>query len=299
MNVVILSRRRSLHTTQRLKQEFVRAGFNVRILDPLKCVLTIRNDRPGVLSGTRPIRDVDVVVPRVGMTGTAYTIAVVRQFDLMGVPCFNNHGPIARARNKLGALQLLAKHDIPVPETLMARAPRNLEALLKRIGGAPVVIKLMRGTQGTGVMLAETAESAQSFVEAIWSLGEDIMLQQFVSECRGIDRRIMVCGDRVIAAMQRVAKPGEFRSNIHRGGLGHDFHPSREEVRVALKATRVLGLDWAGVDILPSRHGPRVIEVNATPGLRGIEDATKLNIAREVAQTLRGFVGERRSARRA
>lgn len=294
MKILILSRKRTLYTTRRLKEECRRARVDSTILDPLKCNLVIRKDRPMVLYNNRPVTGADVVIPRVGTFGTAYAIAVLRQFDLMGVACFNNHGPVARARNKLGCLQLLAKQGVPIPETLIARYPTNLRSLIRRIGGPPLILKLLRGSQGTGVIFSESSQSAESVLESIWSLGEDIFIQQFIEESRGTDRRLFVCRGRVVGAMQRVARPGEFRSNIHRGGLGYEIQPTRAELRVAAAATRALGLEVAGVDLLVSASGPLVIEVNASPGLEGIESCTEQNIARVIVEGAVRFASRRR-----
>lgn len=299
MKAVILSRRRALYTTLRLKEACRRAGMDVRIMDPFRCVLSVRNGRSVVLHGRREVRDADVVIPRVGAVGAPYAISVVRQFELMGVPCFNGSAPLERARNKLACLQTLARARVPVPPTLVARVPRDLAGLIRRLGGPPVILKLLRGTQGAGVVIGETFQGVQSFAEAIWSVGEEVMLQQFVAESRGTDRRLIVCDGRVVAAMQRVARPGEFRANIHRGGIGVEIQPSRQEERLATTAVRALGLHWGGVDMLISDEGPKVIEVNTSPGLRGIEEATELNVAREVAEAALRLARRHRKARRA
>lgn len=280
MNILILSRKRSLYSTRRLREEGEKLGHKVDVLDPLKCVLLIRDGEPAVLVGGRTLARPHVVLPRIGTTGTAYSIGVLRHFDLMKVPLVNDPGPIARAKNKLGTLQLLASRGIGIPDTLMSRYPRNLDGLMKLVGGPPLIMKLLRGTQGTGVIFAESKASVESMLETIWSLGEDILLQRFVAECKGRDLRILVIDGRVRSAMRRIGREGEFRSNIHRGGVGEKVVLPRGTARLAVRAAQAVGLRLAGVDILESAAGPLVIEVNASPGFQGLEAATKENVAR-------------------
>ncbi len=280
MRILVLSRKRSLYSTRRLKEEGERLGHRVDVVDPLKCVLLLRDGSPDMLLGGRTFPRPDVALPRIGTTGTAYSIAVVRQLDLMKVPLVNTHGPIARAKNKLGCLQLLASRGIRVPDTLISRYPRDLDKLMKLVGGPPLIMKLLRGTQGTGVIFAESRASVESMLETIWSLGEDIMLQRFVAESKGKDIRALVVGGRVRAAMRRIGPEGEFRSNIHRGGVGEKVRLPEEYGRLAVRAVQAVGLELAGVDILESAKGPMVIEVNASPGFEGLEAATGENVAR-------------------
>lgn len=280
MNILLLSRKRSLYSTRRLKEEGEKLGHAVEVVDPLKCVLLLAGGKPSILLRGRPMGAPDVVLPRVGTTGTAYSIAVVRHFDLMKVPLVNGHGPIARAKNKLGCLQLLAQKGIRVPDTLMSRYPRDLDKMMKLVGGPPLIMKLLRGTQGTGVIFAESRASVESMLETIWSLGEDIMLQRFIAESKGRDVRALVIDGRVRAAMRRIGREGEFRSNIHRGGVGEKVKLERDYEKAAVAAAQAVGLKLAGVDILESEGGPMVIEVNSSPGFQGLEAATGENIAR-------------------
>lgn len=280
MKIAILSRKRSLYSTRRLKEEAERAGHQVVIIDPLKCVLCLIHHRPSVLFQRKPVDDVAVVIPRVGTYAVSYSIAVVRHLRFMGIPCVNDDEAIGRCRNKLRCLQHLVQKGIPVPETLMARFPTYFEKLLDLVGGPPVVLKLTSGTQGTGVILSESLQSAKSSLEAIWSLGHDIMMQKFVGESRGKDIRALVVDGEVRAAMRRIADEQEFRSNIHRGAVGEGVQLSREYRDVAVRAARAVGLNLAGVDILESKQGPLVIEVNASPGFQGLEAATGMNIAK-------------------
>jgi ribosomal protein S6--L-glutamate ligase len=249
------------------------------VIDPLGCVLYISDASPKILVHGKELKGMDVVIPRVGTYATSYVLAVIRQFDLMGVALMNNHSSIARSKNKLGCLQLLAQNAISVPETLISRYPRHLSKLIELLGGTPVIMKLLRGTQGVGVIISETRRSVESVLDTIWSLGEDILLQRFIQESEGRDIRVMVIGDKVCAAMRRNPRKGEFRSNIHRGGVGEVIKLPRSHELLAIRAAKVLGLQLAGVDIIESRQGPMVVEVNSSPGFQGLEQATGINIA--------------------
>jgi ribosomal protein S6--L-glutamate ligase len=237
-----------------------------------------------MLVGGRTLKRPEAVLPRIGTAGTTYSIAVVRHFELMGVPVVNRSTAIEQAKNKLACLQVLAAKGVPVPDTLMSRYPRDLDKLMKLVAGPPLILKLLRGTQGTGVIFAESKASVESMLETIWSLGEDIMIQRFVAESKGKDIRALVIDGEVRAAMRRIGAEGEFRSNIHRGGVGEPVKLPRPYERVAVKAAEAAGLDLAGVDILESSAGPMVIEVNASPGFEGLEEATNQNIARMFVQ---------------
>lgn len=279
-----MSRGRRLYSTYRLVEEIHALGHEPVVLDPLRCVLQVQARHPKILYNGRPLKNVDAAIPRVGTFGTDYAIAVIRQFAAMGIPCVNEHEPIARARNKFGCLQLLARRGIRVPDTLMSRYPRNLDKLMELVGGTPLIMKLLKGTQGTGVIFADSAASVESTLETIWSLGEDIMLQRFVRESKGKDLRILVIDGKVVSSMRRIGREGEFRSNIHRGGVGEKVRLSKEYERAAILATEATGLKLSGVDILESREGPLVIEVNSSPGFQGLEAATGQNIARLIAR---------------
>jgi ribosomal protein S6--L-glutamate ligase len=284
VRLLILTRKGSLYSSRRLREEGEKLGHDVDLLDPLHCVLLLHSDGPALLAKGRPLKLPDVVIPRVGQAGLAYSIAVVRHFDLMKVPVLNNHGPIARAKNKLGCLQLLASRGIPVPDTLMSRYPRDLDKLMRKVGGPPLVMKLLRGTQGTGVIFAESRASVESMLETIWSLGEDILLQRFVAESKGRDLRALVVDGKVRGAMRRTGPAGEFRSNIHRGGKGERVKLGKDYERTAVAAAKAVGLQVAGVDMLETSKGPLVLEVNASPGFEGLEGATGENAARSIIQ---------------
>ncbi len=284
MRILVLSRKRSLYSTRRLREEGVKLGHKVDVVDPLKCVLHLHGRHPAVLVNGRPYATPQAVLPRVGTAGTAYAIAVIRQFELMKVPVVNGPEAIDRAKNKLACLQFLAAKGVPVPDTLVSRYPKDLDRLIRLVGGPPLILKLLRGTQGTGVILAESRASAASMLETIWSLGEDILIQRFVSESKARDVRALVIDGEVRASMRRIGREGEFRSNIHRGGMGEPVKLSREFARAAVRAAAAIGLRLAGVDILESAGGPLVIEVNASPGFEGLEEATGLNVARMFIQ---------------
>ncbi len=299
MNIAILSRKRTFYSTRRLIETAEALGHTVQVMDPLRCNLVIDRHKPSMFYGRDEVKSVDVVLPRIGATITDYGLAVVNHFDMMGVPVVNNSTPIARARDKLRCLQLLSRHDIDIPRTVMLRNPQHVEAALERVGGVPVILKLLQGTQGIGVMIAETREAVESVLETIWGLGQNILLQEFVRESKGRDVRALVVGGRVIAAMRRTARMGEFRSNLHRGGSGTVVELDENDKRLALNAARVLGLEVAGVDLLESTHGPKVMEINSSPGFEGLERATKLDIARTMIDHAVNFCKKDRARRRA
>lgn len=284
MRIVILSRKRSLYTTKRLARTARAMGHTVEVMDPLKCFLVMARHRNFVYYRGRRLRKAHVVLPRIGATITDYGLAVVHQFELMGIPVINSSQAIAISRDKLRSLQLLARADLGIPETVMVRDPNKLRQAIDLIGGTPVILKLIQGTQGIGVILADTYEAAESTVDALWSLGQEILLQRFISESRGRDIRALVLGSRVVAAMRRTARPGEFRSNIHRGGKGKALTLNSEQERVVLRAAELMGLQVAGVDFLEGDKGPLVMEVNSSPGFEGLEEATDTDIAREIIE---------------
>ena len=278
MRVLILSRKRWYYSTRRLREAALRRGHEVVLADPFRCVLLL-DDRPRVFLGRREINGVDLVIPRVGTSGADFTVAIVRHFELMGVPVMNRGAAIATAKDKLGTLQRLAEAGIRIPTTAVLRTSSNLDRLLRRVDGTPVIFKLLRGAQGNGVALAETPRAAVSVLDALLSLGQDVLLQQCIKESIGQDIRALVAGGRVVAAMRRVAPEDEFRSNIHRGAVGEPVTLPPASQRVAVAAARVIGLDVAGVDLLETSGGPVVLEVNASPGFQGLEAATGMDIA--------------------
>jgi ribosomal protein S6--L-glutamate ligase len=284
MKIVILSRKPSLYSTSRLKDACLQRGHEVRVIDYLRCFLNITAHRPQVIYGSQALRGVDAVIPRIGATYTFYGAAVVRQFEMMGVLCANGSQAITRSRDKLRCLQLLAREGIGLPVTGFAHSPKDAHAVIEGVGGAPLVIKLLEGTQGIGVVLAETGKAAESVIEAFRGLDANILVQEFIKEASGRDIRCFVVGKRVVAAMERRAAPGEFRANVHRGGSVGKIKLTAEERSAAVRATRAMGLVVAGVDILRSNHGPVVLEVNSSPGLEGIEQASGKDVAGKVVE---------------
>jgi ribosomal protein S6--L-glutamate ligase len=282
----VLSRKRSLYTTRRLLEAARSAGHDADAADPLACWLVCGERAPHIYykSDRRKVSEVDVVLPRIGSSITDYGLAVVNQFEMMEIPVVNSSAAIRRSRDKLRTLQFLSRHDIDIPKTVIARGPGQIQAALRVVGGPPVVLKLLQGTQGIGVMLAETLEGLESILHTVWSLGHNLLIQEFVAESRGRDIRALVVGGRVVAAMKRIAPLGEFRSNIHRGGSGRLVHLSPEYERVAVESARIMELDVAGVDLLESRRGPKVIEINSSPGFEGLEKATGADIAGAIVQ---------------
>jgi len=297
MIVGILSRRRALYSTRRLREELIKLGADARVVDPLKCVLQVGPARPTVYYNRRRLDDVEAIIPRVGIFAVPYILAVIRQFSNMGVPVINSDEAIGCARDKLRCLQRLTKAGIPIPDTLAAKYPASFDKMVGLVGGPPVILKLSSGTQGTGVILSESIESARSSLEAIWSLGADILIQKFISESRGRDIRALVIDGEVRAAMRRVAGRNEFRSNIHRGGMGEPISLTGAYRDIASRAAAAVGLKLAGVDILESSSGPLVIEVNASPGFQGLELATGANIAGMIAEFAVSQVRRRRRVR--
>lgn len=286
MRIAILSRRPELYSTHALQEAAEKRGHEVRVLDTLQFDLCIRRRKPELLYQGEPVGHVDAVIPRVGASITFYGLAVVRQFEMMGVYCLNESQAIARSRDKLRCLQLLCRHDIGVPPTVFTRQAEHVRDCIGLVDGPPVVVKLLEGTQGIGVVLAETERAASSVIEAFHGLDQNILIQKFIKEAHGSDIRALVVGRKVVGAMRRQAVAGEFRSNLHRGGMATKVRLPAEYRKTALAAARVLGLRLAGVDMLEAKEGPMVMEVNSTPGLEGIEKATGASVAEAVIEHL-------------
>lgn len=286
MRIAILSRNRSLYSTRRLIEACERRGHEVRVLDTLKCYMDIATTRPSVHYKGEPLAPFDAVIPRIGASVTFYGAAVLRQFEMMGAYPLNESVAITRSRDKLRSLQILSRAGIGLPVTGFASSPDNTQDLIKLVGGAPLVVKLLEGTQGKGVILAETQKAAESLIDAFRELAANFLVQEFIKEAGGSDIRAFVIGERVVAAMKRQAKDGEFRSNLHRGGTASLVRLTPEERSTAVRASRKLGLNVSGVDLLRSNHGPVVMEVNSSPGLEGIESAT----GKDVADLIVGFI---------
>lgn len=277
--IAILSRNPKLYSTSRLVEAIEQRGAEPAVIDPLHCVVNLSKKRPEIDYHGRAIKDLHGIVPRIGASITFYGLAVLRQFEMMGVFAANESQAVARSRDKLRTLQLFSRHDIGMPATAFARRREDLRDAIQRVGGTPVVLKLLEGTQGVGVILAESVSTAESVLDAMFSLKQNLLIQAFVKESKGQDIRAIVVGDRVVAAMRRTAAPGEFRSNVHRGGSARAEALDPEYERTAIQAAQVLGLNIAGVDLMPSNDGPMVLEVNSSPGLQGVEGATKIDVA--------------------
>lgn len=277
--VVVLSRNSRLYSTRRLVEAGEQQGCRVEVLDTLACSLVVDPVRPALLYAGRPVRGVDVVIPRIGASITDYGLAVVSHFELMDVPVLNSSTAVARSRDKLRCLQVMARAGLLVPRTVMARSGESVRALVNRVGGLPVIVKLTQGTQGVGVMIAHSMAEVSSMLDTMWELGQEVILQEFIADSKGRDVRVLVVGDQAVGAMRRQAKRGEFRSNLHRGGRGRAISLPPRYAQVAVTAARAVGLEVAGVDLLESKTGPLVMEVNSSPGLEGIEGALGQDIA--------------------
>ncbi|MCW8356070.1 MAG: 30S ribosomal protein S6--L-glutamate ligase [Marinomonas sp.] len=284
MKIAILSRNPRLYSTRRLVEAGEKLGHEVDVIDTMHCYMDITSSNPSVRYDGKPLPKYDAVIPRIGASVTFYGTAVVRQFEMMGTYSINESVAISRSRDKLRSLQLMSRKGLGLPKTGFAHHPDKIGDLLKNVGGAPVVIKLLEGTQGIGVVLAESNKTAESIIEAFMGLKANILVQEYIKEAGGADIRCLVVGGKVIAAMKRQGAEGEFRSNLHRGGTASLIRLSPEERRTAVEAAKVMGLNMCGVDILRSNHGPLIMEVNSSPGLEGIESATGKDVASMIIQ---------------
>jgi len=286
MRIAILSRSRNIYSTRRLQEAAKERGHEVRVVDTLRCYMSIASHRPTMHYRGDLLEEFDAVIPRIGASITFYGTAVLRQFEMMGTFPLNESVAVTRSRDKLRSLQLLSRRGIGLPVTGFANAADDIGDLIQMVGGAPLVVKLLEGTQGIGVVLCETKKAAESVLEAFMGLNVSIMVQEYIKEAGGADIRCFVIGEKVVAAIKRQAQPGEFRSNLHRGGTASLIKITPEERSTAVRAARIMGLSVAGVDLLRSNHGPLVMEVNSSPGLEGIETAT----GKDVAGMIIGFL---------
>lgn len=292
MKIAILSQSSEIYSTRRLIEAASLRRHKVQVLNPLRCYMNIASHKPTIHYRGKRISGFDAVIPRIGAATTFYGTAVVRQFEMMNVFSLNESVAISRARDKLRSLQLLSKMEIGLPVTGFAHSTQSTEDLIDLVGGAPLVIKILEGTQGKGVVLVETPKAAESVIDAFRGLNAHFLVQEFIEEAQGADIRAFVIGNKVVAAMKRQSKGGDFRSNLHRGGVAEKIKISAEERRSAVRAAQALGLNVAGVDILRSRKGPVIVEVNSSPGLEGIERCTGVDIAGLMIQFLEENVGE-------
>lgn len=282
MKIAILSQNGGLYSTKRLREAGEKQGHKMRVVDYLRCYMNITSKRPKVVYGGQPLENFDAIIPRIGASKTFYGTAVVRQFEVMDVYTPNESQAISRSRDKLRSMQILAREGVGLPITGFAHATQDIDGLIEMVGGAPLVIKLLEGTQGIGVVLAETKQAAKSVIEAFRGLDANILVQEFIKEAGGADIRCFVIGQEVVAAMKRQGAEGEFRSNLHRGGKAQKIELSADEASTAIRAAKAMGLKIAGVDLLRSNHGPVVMEVNSSPGLEGIEKATGIDVAGKI-----------------
>ncbi len=279
MRIAIMSRSKTIYSTRRLIEAAQEREHEVQVVDTARCYMNIASHRPTMHYRGRQLDAFDAVIPRIGASITFYGTAVLRQFEMMGTFPLNESVAVTRSRDKLRSLQLLARRGIGLPVTGFARAPDDIGDLIEMVGGAPLVAKLLEGTQGIGVVLCETRKAAESVLEAFMGLNVSILVQEYIKEAGGADIRCFVIGDKVVAAIKRQAKPGEFRSNLHRGGSAELIKITPQERAVAVRAAKIMGLNVSGVDLLRSNHGPLVMEVNSSPGLEGIETATGKDVA--------------------
>jgi ribosomal protein S6--L-glutamate ligase len=292
MKIAVLSRNKKLYSTRRLVEAAEQRGHEVQVIDVLRCYMNITSHRPSIHYRGEVLNGFDAVIPRIGASVTFYGTAVLRQFEMMNVFPLNESVAVTRSRDKLRSAQLLARKGVGMPVTGFAHNPDDIEDLLKEVGGAPLVIKLLEGTQGIGVVLAETQKAAESVIQAFMGLKANIMVQEFIKEAGGSDLRCFVVGDKVVASMKRQGPEGEFRSNLHRGGSASLVRLTPEERSTAVRAARVMGLGVCGVDLLRSNHGPVVMEVNSSPGLEGIEKASDKDVAGIIIQYMEKRVTE-------
>ena len=282
MNIAVLSRNRKLYSTERLIEAIEKAGHIAHLIDHLKCDIYMDEDGPAIYYQGEKLQGIDAVIPRIGASVTFYGTAVVRQFEMMGVFTAVESQAIMRSRDKLRSLQVLSRAKIGMPRTAFTNHSKEENKMLAKMGNAPVVIKLLEGTQGLGVVLAETNKAAKSVVEAFDSLKTRVIIQEFIEEAGGADLRVFIVDGEVIGAMKRQGKEGEFRSNLHRGGSANVMELTEKECHTAIKAAESMGLGIAGVDMLQSKRGPLVLEVNSSPGLEGIEKATRVDVAGKI-----------------
>jgi len=286
MKIGILSRKKTLYSTSRLVEAAKNRGHDVSVIDPLRCYMNIIPREPSIHYRGQKLEGFDAIIPRIGASHTFYGTAVVRQFEMMGVYCLNESQGITRARDKLRSLQLLSRKGIGLPITAFGHSPDDTDDLIGLVDGPPFILKLIEGTHGKGVVLAETRKAAQSVIDAFRGLDAYFLIQEFIAEASGTDIRCFVIGDKVIASMKRQSKDGDFRSNLHRGGSAEAIRITPEERATAVRAAQIMGLNVAGVDILRSNRGPLVMEVNSSPGLSGIEKATSKDVASSMIEFL-------------
>lgn len=279
MRLAILSRKPSLYTTRRFAETAKRLGHSAFVIDPLQCMLRLDDGPPAIIHHGKQLEDLSAVLPRIGNSITEYGLGVVRHFELMGVTTVNSSMAINISRDKWRSVQLWKQHQIPMPATVLIRVPQDVKPAVEILGGLPVIVKMIQGTQGIGVMLAENLSSLESILDTLWGLNQNILLQRYVKESEGRDLRVIVVGDKIVGSMRRSARPGEFRANIHRGGLGEAVELPPLYAETAMRVMQTTGLQVGGVDMLETAAGPLVLEVNSSPGFEGIDKAVGCDVA--------------------
>lgn len=291
MNIFILSRNKNLYSTSRLVEAGNKLGHNIRVVDYMRCYMNITSRKPTIFYGGESLGKVDAVIPRIGASNTFYGTAVVKQFEMMNSYCVNTSDAIANSRDKLRSLQILAEAGINMPVTGFASHTKDIEGVIESVGSTPLIMKLLQGTQGQGIVLAETRKAAESVMSAFRQLDADIMVQEFIKESAGEDIRAFVVGNKVVASMKRTAPEGEFRSNVHRGGTMEKVQLTVEEEEMSVNASKILGLSIAGVDLMRSNRGPLILEVNSSPGLQGIESCSSIDVAEKIISFIQKKIG--------
>lgn len=286
MKIAILSTGPNLYSTKRLVEAAKEKGHDVEIINHNKCHLVMEKGKPSITIGAEKVKGVDVIIPRIGSPSTQFGAAVIQHFDIQGIPSTLSSASLIRSRDKLRSLQLISKSGIGIPKSVFARHPKseNVKQIISEVGGTPVILKLLEGTHGTGVIKADTISSTRSAVEAFSGLKKDLIVQEFIEEAKGKDIRVFVVNGEVVGSMERTSEDGEFRSNLHKGGVAKKIDIDEKTAKTAIESAKLLGLDIAGVDLLLSNRGPLVLEVNSSPGLEGIEKATGINIAEKIIE---------------
>ncbi len=300
MKIAVLSRNRNLYSTRRLVQTGIKRGHKMIVIDPLHCNLIMEKNQPQLYYGSKHKLDyVDAIIPRIGSSITFYGSAVIRQFEMMNVFSVTDSNALLRSRDKLRSMQLLSREGLDFPKTVYTNARTNVKEIIDSVGGVPLIVKSLQGTQGLGVMLLESKKAAVSVLEAFNSIKAETMVQEFIAEAGGADIRAFVVDGKIVGAMKRQGVPGEFRSNLHRGGTANVIELTRKERSHAIKAAETMGLAVAGVDMLQSKRGPLILEVNSSPGLEGIEAATNNDIASDIIKYIERNVNSRKKRKRA
>ncbi len=294
MKIIILSVSENIYSTNRIMEEAIERGHQVQVVNHTKCSILLGEGKPKIIyEGRNIINDADAIIPRIGSSVFRHGAAVVKEFEMNGIFSVASALGIARAQNKVRTLQIMNRKNVPIPKTVTSINPDNIEEQIKMLGGAPVIIKLQEGTQGLGVILADSEKSAKSIMDTFYNMDASFLVQEFIKESNGEDIRIIVAGNKIIASMKRIGVEGDFRSNIHRGGTGETINLTSREVKTAIKAAKYLGLPVCGVDLIRSKRGSLLIEVNSTPGLQGVEAYTKINVAIEIIKYLEKNVRKR------